>query len=656
MKAQDHKQTQDEVVIEAKKLIRKGQFEVAITAIKETLSIESDHIEAMYCMAICHRHLKSTEDALFSIKRLLAVEPGFARAYQERGYVFMMIDETASATVAFEKAVHLNPSLYGSWQALSEMPNYPQAKLAKAQAVWLKSLPPELVGVASYIYEEKLLKAETLCRSFLKRVPHHPEAMRLLARLADRFQILNEAEFLLESCVEFQPDFIHARFDYVGVLHKRQKFDKALEQAKRLNESDPNNPAFTVSLANAEQATGDFDAAIKNFQLALKNVPLNPSLHVSLGHALKTIGRTNEAINAYRDAYKVQPNFGDAYWSLANLKTYQFTEDEITKMREAETAPEMDIIDQVQICFALGKSLEDQKNYAESFKYYERGNMLKKQKDRYDSSRIEAELDFQINTFDKAFFADRTATGIEAADPIFIVGLPRAGSTLLEQILASHSMVDGTMELFNIIGMSNRLSGGHWSDESTSNYPEILGNLSPNDLSKMGEEYIEDTRRHRQGAPFFIDKMPNNFRHIGLIHMILPNAKIIDARRHPMACCFSAYKQFFAEGQEFSYNLEDIGRYYQHYVEVMAHWDDALPGRILRVQHEDVIDDLETQVHRILDYCGLPFEQACIDFHKTERAVRTPSSEQVRQPIYQSGMSVWKNYEPYLGPLKEALK
>ena len=324
-------------------------------------------------------------------------------------------------------------------------------------------------------------------------------------------------------------------------------------------------------------------------------------------------------------------------------------------MHAHESGSNLSHIDRVYLCFALGKAYEDRQDFETSFKFYERGNQLKKSQSRYDAGQMSTDLAAQSNTCTASMFAERPGVGHAAPDPIFIVGLPRAGSTLLEQILSSHSMVDGTLELPNILSLSQRLRRrGRQTDAGA--YPEILLQLSAAEFEQFGKQYIDDTRIHRHGRAFFIDKMPNNFRHIGLISLILPNAKIIDARRQPMACCFSGFKQLFAEGQEFSYSLGDLGRYYRDYVRLMDHWDEVLPGKVLRVQYEDVVADFESQLRRMLDFCGLPFEDACVNFHRTERSVRTPSSEQVRQPIYASGLEQWRNFEPWLGPLKEALR
>jgi tetratricopeptide (TPR) repeat protein len=377
-------------------------------------------------------------------------------------------------------------------------------------------------------------------------------------------------------------------------------------------------------------------------------------LHLAIGHAEKTIGHQAEAIESYRRSADVRPGFGDAWWSLANLKTYRFTDAEVERMRGYESESTTTDEDRFHLCFALGKALGDQREFAESFAFYERGNELKRRNVSHDAGQLEQKLRRQMQICTSDFFAERAGSGFPADDPIFIVGLPRAGSTLIEQILASHSAVEGTRELADIPRLVHQLNGRE-SDQVQARYPQVLAELGVDAYRGFGEKYVEDTRIYRTGKPRFIDKMPNNFRHIALIHLILPNARIIDARRDPMDCCFSNFRQLFANGQEFTYSLEEIGRYYRIYVEVMGHWDRVLPGRVLRIQHEELIEDLEGNVRRMLDYCGLPFEPTCLEFHRTERSVRTASSEQVRRPINREGVGQWRDYEPYLAPLKSVL-
>ena len=650
--------TSDSKLHDAKLLLKSGQFRSAIEALRRLLDERPTLPDALYYLAVCQRKSDDSDAALVTLDLLKSAHPGYARAYQEEGHIYRARDESDAARKAFEQAVASNPALPASWKALvlyyDAAGESDKAREAMQHVAWLSSLPSELVTVTSLIQENKLFMAEQLCRHFLQNNPHHVEAMRLLAEIGSKLLILDDAEFLLESCVEFRPDYHRARLDYVRVLHKRQKFSQALEQAEQLHAADPKNVGFEVTLATENQAAGNFDQALTIYDRVLKERPRLHTVHSARAHALKTIGRTREAIESYRHAYRAKPDFGDAYWSLANLKTYRFEDAELEQMREMESLASTADVDRIHLCFALGKALEDRAEYSESFAYYERGNLLKKQGSRYQPERIENELESQKQIFDAAFFEQRSGLGCANNAPIFIVGLPRAGSTLLEQILASHSQVDGTMELANIIGLAHQLNGRRALSKDA-RYPGILQELTAEQLQNLGEKFIEDTMFHRQGGDYFIDKMPNNFRHIAMIQLILPNAKIIDARRHPMACCFSGFKQLFAEGQEFTYGLEDIGRYYKAYVDIMDHWDSELPGKILRVPHEDVIADLETQVRKILDYCELPFESACLEFHRTERAVRTPSSEQVRQPIYTSGLEQWRNFESYLEPLKIAL-
>ena len=401
--------------------------------------------------------------------------------------------------------------------------------------------------------------------------------------------------------------------------------------------------------------TGDYATALDGFDQVLAKLPGDPGTLTSKGHALKTRGDYDAAVEAYRAALASQAGHGEAYYSLANLKVYTFSDAEVAAMEgQVQETSDLSYMDRVHLHFALGKAYEDQQNFEKSFRCYARGNELKKAQSRYEADQMTEDLAAQREVCTAEFLAARADFGEDAPDPVFILGLPRAGSTLLEQILSSHSQVDGTLELPNILSLSQRLRRmGRGKDKTP--YPQNLAELSPEACAEYGEEFLRDTRIHRQGAPFFIDKMPNNFRHIGLIKLILPNAKIIDARRHPMACCFSGYKQLFAEGQEFTYSLEDLGQFDRDYVQLMDHWDEVLPGFVLRVMNEDVVDDLETEVRRILEFCNLPFEEACLEFHRTRRAIRTPSSEQVRQPVNRSGLDYWRNYEPWLEPLKDKL-
>jgi len=642
----------------ARELLSTGRAEDACLVLRELLRELPQHEEALYIFAVSLRYAGKLEGAKKTLEKLQRLRPTYGRAWQEEGHVHVAMGNKSAARVAFRKAVTRNNSLLASWQALEQMTLDDGNRSLHAEATKhrqrLESLPQELLSVRNMMSENRLFKAERLCRAFLKDNPQNIEGMRLLADMGVKTGVLDDAEFILESALEFEPDNRYARFDYMNVLYRRQKYAESLQQAKRLREAEPDNDNYLAAYANQCVAIGNYDEALEIYERLVKRADGKPGLHLVHGHALKTIGRLDDAIWSYRRSYRERRDFGDAYWSLANLKTYRFSTAEVESMRSFESLPTTSVEDRIHLCFALGKHYEDSEDFAAAAEFYLRGNALKKDELHYQSEAMTQRLQLQQQVCDEAFFAQRAGSGCDVSDPIFIVGLPRAGSTLLEQILASHSQVDGTLELPNIPALAHRLDGRRFKDDNP-RYPKILAEVPHEKLREFGEAFIEDTRVHRGDAAFFIDKMPNNFRHIGLIHLILPNAKIIDARRHPMACCFSGFKQLFASGQEFTYGLGEIGRYYRDYVELMDHWDAVLPGKVLRVQYEDVVADLEPEVRRILDHCGLPFEEACLNFHRTERSVRTPSSEQVRQPIYKSGLEQWRNFEPYLDPLKQAL-
>jgi tetratricopeptide (TPR) repeat protein len=643
----------------ARSLLQNGEMSAAAQLCEDVLRADPKHGEALYTLAVVRRFQRKLADALALTGELIALDPSNGRAHQERGHCLRDAGDIAGACAAYQIAVTHNAALVGSWSMLAKIHaaagRAEAAEFAETQCDYLSNLPPELQTVASLIQEGRYLKAEKICRAYLQANGHHVEGIRFLAELGTKFSVLDEAEFLLESALVLEPDNAGVHHDYVEVLHKRQKFAAALEQASLLRAKEPGSPQIEMLYANENLAVGNFDEALEVYGLLAKQTPSNPSIHLTLGHALKTVGRQPEAIAAYSQAYKIRPDFGDAYWSLANLKTYRFDDAQLAAMQAQEAAPSTQLADRYHLCFALGKALEDRGDYAASFDYYERGNQLKRDAVGYDWRKITKEIGLQIEHCTPALFANLTGSGCAAPDPIFIVGLPRAGSTLLEQILASHSQVEGTMELPNVLALAHKLDGRRRIDEEA-RYPANLGELTSAELTGFGEAYIRDTAIYRkQGVPFFIDKMPNNFRHIGLIHLILPNAKIIDARRSAMGCCFSGFKQLFAEGQEFTYGLEEIGHYYTDYVGLMDHWDAVLPGKVLRVRYEEVVADLETQVRRVLDFCSLPFEAGCLNFHQTDRAVRTASSEQVRQPIFTSGVDQWENFSSWLDPLRDVL-
>ena len=608
--------------------------------------------------AVCRRYRREFDAALSKLARLKALAPENGRAHQEEGHAYRDMGRPGRALQAYSRACRFNPALVASWRGqldiLTRRGRVREAAQARAQLDYLQRLPQPLVIVLDLVSQGKLLKAEDLCRKFLHKAPHHVEAMRLLADIGIRFGVLADAEFLLESAHRLDPNNVRVHVDYIQALRKRQKSGQALEQAKRLLETSPENPQFQSIYAIECMQTGDFEEALNLFDRVLGQIPGDPVTLTSKGHAFKTHGQYDKAVASYRAALVSQPRYGEAWYSLSNLKVYSFSDRELERMHAQARNDDLPHADRVHLSFALGKAYEDRNDFETSFRFYEQGNRSKKTTSTYDAGKMTEELHAQHRVCTAGALARGAVAGHSAGDPIFVVGLPRAGSTLLEQILSSHSGVDGTLELPNILSLSQQLRRRGRSGTEPA-YPEILVALSDEELHQFGQQYIGDTRIHRRSAPFFVDKMPNNFRHIGLIHLILPNAKIIDARRHPLACGFSGYKQLFAEGQQFTYDLADLGQYYRDYVELMDHWDAVLPGKVLRVQYEDVVSDLETQVRRILGHCGLEFEPGCLSFHRTGRAVRTPSSEQVRQPIFKSGLDYWRNYDPWLDPLKDAL-
>lgn len=623
---------------------------------------QRSHKDALYVLSVARRYQGKLQQALESLGQLIGLEPGYGRAYQELGYTRLRLGQRPEARQAFEKALQLNPALSASWKNLAELYAREglevQRRAAQREFQALQALPRELLSVTSMFHEGRLYRAEQLCRHYLRQHPHHIEAMRLLALIGSELGILTDAEFLLESCLEFAPQNQKARFDYANLLLKMQRFGDAYKQSELLVQSAPDDPRYLSLLANAASGIGQHREAIEIYERVLRQSPKQTQLLVMRGHAQKTIGELQAAIASYHQAFRVKPDHGDAFWSLANTKTYRFSDAEVRHMMTYESNEQTSKEDRIHLCFALGKAFEDQGVYDRSFEFYQRGNELKQAQVSHRATHLNIRTSAQIEICDKGLFERKANVGHPAPDPIFIVGMPRAGSTLLEQILASHSMVDGTHELPNIIALVHRLRGAGAVAEATADtpvYPRILEGLEDDYFRRFGEQYIEQTRVYRQGAAYFIDKNPNNFFHVGLIRLMLPKARVIDARRHPMSCCFSGFKQLWGQGQEFSYSLESIGNYYREYVELMEHWERVLPGFTLLVQYEDVVSDLENQVRRVLDFCGLPFETGCLEFHKTERSVRTPSSEQVRQPIYRSGLEQWRHYEPWLGPLKEAL-
>jgi tetratricopeptide (TPR) repeat protein len=586
---------------------------------------------------------------------LAAAFPRAAHTQYELGLVYEALGERKKALAALRNAVTLRRELAEAWRALGDL-LFLDGDAAGAEAAFAEHgrasiQNPALRPAADALFEGRLDQAQALLSSHLRGHGADPVALRLLGEVLVRLELHGEAEVALAEALRLDPDDHGARFSYATAIFRQQKGAPALAEAEKLLRLDPGDAAYLNLLAGCLALLGDFDRAIAAYADLLARYGRQPRIWLNHGHVLRTVGRREEAVNAYRRAVSLAPGLGDAYWSLANLKVAALSRDDEAAIEDQLGRADLDPDDRLHLCYALGKALEDRGAYAVAFQHYAAGAALRRRTLVYDAGESTAVVHRSTTVYTPAFFAARVGAGFPAPDPIFIVGLPRSGSTLVEQILASHSAVEGTMELPEIGLFAKSLA-----EAGRGTYPGCVGGLGHADLRSLGELFLERTRIQRKlGRPFFIDKMPNNFWHIGLIRVILPSAKIIDARRHPMATCFSAFKQHFAQGQSFSYDLGDLGRYYRDYVALMAHFDTVLPGRIHRVIYEDMVEDTQAEVRRLLDYCGLPFEDACLKFHQNDRAVRTVSSEQVRQPIFRQGLDQWRHFEPWLGPLKEAL-
>jgi len=593
------------------------------------------------------------------LTEILRVIPRQPEALRLLGLLDAREGHRTTALQHLQDAARSDPQLPQVWRQLADQLTASGQLDAAAQAylqhVRHSQRDPVLMRAAAALAGQRLPEAEQALREQLRRAPTDIAAMRMLAELAERLGRHEDAEALLQRCLALAPDFDAARHNYALVLHRGNRGPEALQEIDRLLAREPNHPGYLNLKAAILCRVGDYPPALAIYDRVLQAHPNQAQVWMSFGHALKTSGEQGRSIDAYRRSLALQPAFGEAWWSLANLKTVRFDVSDIAQMQVALQRPDLPVEHRFHLHFALGKAMEDAGDYAASFTHYAEGNALRRTQLLYNADDTSARTQRIKQTYSADFLAARAGQGCAVSDPIFVVGLPRSGSTLVEQILSSHSQVEGTMELPEIISLTRLLRRQGDSAQQTV-YHDVLATLGSEALRELGEQYLQRTQVQRKtAAPYFIDKMPNNFVHIGLIHLILPNARIIDVRRHPMACCFSGFKQHFARGQNFSYSLDDIGRYYRDYVEVMAHFDAVLPGRIHRVIYEDLVDNTESEVRRLLAHCGLPFEESCLRFFENSRPVRTASSEQVRQPIYREGVDHWRHYEPWLEPLKTAL-
>ena len=614
---------------------------------------------AQLYQGIARRLLGNPAAATEVLRPLTEAWPDAPMPHLQLGLALREAGDDAAAVVSVRRAVRVRPDFADAWLALGDlltaMSDNAGATEAFGRYVECSDKVPLLMQAGRALQEDNVQDAESLLRNRLRAQPNDVVALCMLADVSERLGRFDETEALLAKSLELAPGYFRARYNHTVMLLRQSRPEQALEEVDRMLAESPKNTDCRKLKAAILVRLLEYDESIRICEELLVEDPDQPSVWTSLGHMLKSVGRREDCVAAYRRAIELAPYYGEPYWSLANLKTHRVDDKLVDAMREQMQKAALSHVDRLHFNFAMGKALEDRSEFAESFKHYAEGNRLRREAAPYDPKELEKHVQLSRTILTKEFFAERSGHGAASPEPIFVLGLPRSGSTLVEQILASHSAVEGTMELPNIASIAKSLER---SDAARGNngYLSALAKLGADDLRKLGRSYLEQTRGHRKlGAEHFIDKMPNNFAHIGLIHLILPNARIIDVRRHPMACGFSLFKEHFARAQNFSYSLETIGRYYRNYVELMAHFDEALPGRVHRVVYEALVDDTETEIRRLLDYCELPFEESCVNFHENARAVSTASAEQVRKPIYRAGLGQWRKFEPWLGPLKAAL-
>ena len=627
---------------------------------RDILRENPEEPDALLLLAVALRKKGATNSARGILETLVQSQSHIAAVHYELGLVLAAAGDNRGATASLRSAVDLDPGFADAWHALGDQMTRMRSKKVADKAYaeyYLATINDPVLRDAMTAYREgRYEDARLLLRPQVDANPRDVNATKLLAEVAMRQNNIQRAEQLFKRCVELAPDFTGARFRYATALISLNKLQEAIDQVDEILKQEPDNHHHRNLKAATYLRMSAFAEAAAEYEIMLKAAPNQPGAWMSYGHALKAIGRQQDAVAAYRKAATLLAGYGDAYWGLANLKTYRFSDLEIETMREQLTRKDLKGENRGLMLFALGKGLEDRARYEESFQCYREANDLLRTIVTYDPEETTNQLRRSKALFTREFFMERASQGSNSPDPIFVVGLPRSGSTLIEQILASHSAVEGTTELRAITYLAGRLGGKLKPTDLAVNYPDALAGLDALNLKGLGEEYLWRAGAHRSlGKPFFIDKMPNNFAHIGLIQLILPHAKIIDVRRHPLACCFSNYKQHFGTGQHFSYSLTDVGRYYSDYVELMAHWDEVLPGKVHRVFYEDIVDNSEAETRRLLDYVGLPFEDSCLRFYENDRVVRTASSEQVRRPIFTEALDHWRHYEQWLDPLKISL-
>ena len=654
-RVQDEKQTQ--AFRRAATFLQGGDAEMAERLCRDALEEFPDDTNFLCLSARALIKLGRQTDAEERLISAMALHPEFPRPHSIRGEMYLAQQNVDQAVEEFRRAIELGDDDSNTQVKLSKaLVMQGDGDAAKAALDESMRLNPErklLVKAFKLEASGEIREAETIYRDLLKQNPENVEAMRLLARIATKENQHRNAETLLKRVLEVAPDFGKAMANLVENQLEQEKIKEAIATAKRLIRIGVDNPDSHLFMGNAYSAASLYEDAIDAYRKSLRLKPDHIGSLSGLAHNLKTIGRQDEAIEYYRRCIKANPLYTESYWSLANLKTFRFTDEELQSMEELVVHPAIPDEERTQLCNALGLEHEGRNNFDKAFEYFDQCNSIRRNKEYYDPAETEMRYDEIIEVFDAEFVRQPSAEVTFAAAPIFIVGLPRSGSTLLEQILASHPLVEGTHELSDLSRVVNQIPK---LLNKRTRYPKSLDGLDAEEYGVLGQAYLDRTAKYRSGSDFFTDKNPNNFAHVGIVHLMLPNAIFINARRHPLDSCLGSFKQLFAKGQTFTYDLTELGEYYLEYCRMIDHWHDVLPAKVLDVHYEDVVNDLETQVRRILEHCGLPFDEQCLRFHETDRAVKTPSSEQVRQPIYSSSVNLWRKYEKHLQPLIDILE
>jgi len=638
--------------------IKQGEFNAAVGICKEYLAVHPNSVPHRQLLGHVLVRKGDLDEARRQLELAASNAPDYAAIYEDLGSLEALAGNLDAAVELLRKAVKLDPTITTAHRklarALADAGRHDEIDSVMEEYLEQNEDAALVATGAEHYREGRFDDAESVLVQALRKNPENVDAMRFLGMTYhSQGKKMNDAEALLRKATRIAPDF-HQAFSNLGrVLIDNDKCDEAITTYQELIALTPDDDDAYAGLGRAYARTGDTSSAVEAYQKSIKLSPDVPAIHMALAHMLKTLGRQADALAYYRKAIRLKPDLGESYWSMANLKTCRFEQHEIDAMEEQIQSSTLSDRARINFEFALAKAYEDKKDYSQAWDHYHSGNQLQRVQVSFDTVEHEGRLQSIQEVFNSDFVAAHADSGCQEPGPIFVVGLPRSGSTLVEQILASHSQVEGTAELPNAAAIAY---GTAKFRHDGLLYPETAEVLSARDFTAYGKEYLQQVAHHRvEGAPFFIDKMPNNFMHVGWIKLILPNARIINTRRHPLDSCLGAYKQLFAKGQEFTYDMIELSEFYRDYVEIMNHWHEVFPGEILDVHYEDNVMNLEAQVRRVLDFCGLPFEEQCLRFHETKRAVKTASSEQVRQPIYRSALGLWKKYGGAMDTWREDL-